>query len=84
LASGDVINHINEINTPIIMHHARWDASVPYQWSEALAIKLFEHDKEFALYAYESKNHLLKDENRKRAIQRDLDFFKKETNNKNK
>lgn len=77
LASGDVIDHIQEINTPIILHHARWDASVPYQWSESLAINLFEHHKEFELYAYDSKNHLLKDENRKRAIKRDLAFFNK-------
>lgn len=77
LASGDAIDHIKEINTPIILHHARWETSVPYQWSESLAIKLFQHHKKFEFYAYDSKNHLLKDKNRKRAIQRDIAFFNK-------
>jgi esterase/lipase len=77
VASGDAIEHIEEINTPIILHHARRETSVPYQWSESLAIKLFQHHKEFELHAYDSKNHLLKNENRKRAVQRDIAFFNK-------
>ncbi len=75
--SGDAINYIQNIKTPIILHHARWETSVPYQWSESLAAKLFKHNKEFELYAYNSKNHLFKDKNRDSAIQRDLDFFNK-------
>ena len=75
--SGDAINFINEINTPIILHHARWETSVPYQWSESLAAKLFKYNKAFELHAYDSKNHLFKDENRLKAVQKDLEFFKK-------
>jgi dipeptidyl aminopeptidase/acylaminoacyl peptidase len=77
--SGDAIKNLQDLNTPIILHHARWETSVPYQWSESLASKLFEHHKKFELYSYESKNHLLKDENRNIAVQRDLDFFNKIT-----
>jgi dipeptidyl aminopeptidase/acylaminoacyl peptidase len=75
--SGDPINYLQDIKAPIILHHARGDKSVPYQWSESLASKLFKYNKKFELYAYDSKNHLLKDENRNIAIQRDLDFFNK-------
>lgn len=75
--SSDAVNFINEINTPIILHHARWDTSVPYQWSESLAAKLFKHNKAFELHSYDSKNHLFKNENRLNAVQKDLDFFKK-------
>jgi dipeptidyl aminopeptidase/acylaminoacyl peptidase len=83
--SGDAINYIQDINTPIILHHARWDTSVPYQWSESLASKLFEYNKAFELFAYDSKNHLLKGGKRNIAIQRDLDFFNKiRTTNINK
>ncbi len=75
--SGDAINYIQDINTPIILHHARWETSVPYQWSESLSAKLFDHNKAFELHTYNSKNHLLKDENRQKAIQKDLEFFNK-------
>lgn len=81
LNTGDAINYINEINTPIILHHARWETSVPYQWSESLAAKLFEYNKVFELYTYDSKNHLFKGENRLKAVQKDLDFFKKHITN---
>ena len=75
--SGDAINYIQELKTPVILHHARWETSVPYQWSESLAARLYEHEKAFELYVYDSENHLFKDENRAKAIQRDLEFFKK-------
>ena len=77
ISSGDAINYVEDIETPLILHHAQWEASVPYQWSAALASKLFIHNKEFEFYTYNSKNHLFKDENRAIAIQRDLDFFNK-------
>lgn len=75
ISSGDAINYVEDIETPLILHHAQWEASVPYQWSAALASKLFIHNKEFEFYTYNSENHLFKDENRAIAIQRDLDFF---------
>jgi dipeptidyl aminopeptidase/acylaminoacyl peptidase len=77
ISSGDAINYLEDIETPLILHHAQWEASVPYQWSAALVSKLFTHNKKFEFYTYNSKNHLFKDENRAIAIQRDLDFFNK-------
>lgn len=77
IESGDAVNYIQDINTPLILHHARWETSVPYQWSESLAAILYENKKAFEHYAYDSNNHLLKDENRESAIQRDIEFFNK-------
>ncbi|MGB0879983.1 MAG: alpha/beta hydrolase family protein [Polaribacter sp.] len=79
--AGDAIHSINEINTPIIIHHARWETSVPYQWSESLAAKLFTYNKVFELHTYNSKNHLFKDENRLKAVERDILFFNKHKSN---
>lgn len=76
LSSGDPIQFLDEIDSPIIIHHATNETSVPYQWSESLAAKLYEKEKSFTFYSYESKNHLFRDENKKKALERDISFFK--------
>ena len=75
--SGDPIHFIKDLSTPLIIHHATKDASVPYQWSESLAATLFANKKEFEFYSYDSENHLFKNKNREKAIDRDIAFFKK-------
>jgi len=75
---GDPIHFIEELTTPLIIHHARRENAVPYIWSESLAAKLFKHQKEFELYAYDSDNHLLKGENCIKAVARDIIFFQKQ------
>ncbi|MDC3253375.1 prolyl oligopeptidase family serine peptidase [bacterium] len=75
--SGDPINYVEDLSMPIILHHATKETSVPYRWSESFAAKLFSHKKEFEFYSYESENHLFKDENRKKAVERDVEFFNK-------
>ena len=74
---GDAIHYIQDVKTPMIIHHARGENSVPYIWSESLAAKLFMHGKPFEFYAYESDNHLFKEENRVKAVERDIAFFEK-------
>lgn len=76
--AGDAMNYIQQLTTPIVIHHARKENSVPYIWSESLAAKLFKHQKTFELYAYDSENHLLKGDNRAKAVERDILFFKKQ------
>ena len=76
IASGDPIHFLDEINIPLIIHHANKETSVPYRWSESLAAKLYEKGKPFEFYSYESENHLFKDENRIKAVERDIKFFK--------
>ncbi|MFT4665680.1 MAG: dienelactone hydrolase [Polaribacter sp.] len=75
--SGDPVHFIQDLSMPLILHHATKDTSVPYRWSESLAAKLFANEKEFEFYSYESEHHLFKDENRKKAVERDIVFFNK-------
>ena len=77
VSSGDPIHFIDEIYTPIIIHHATDETSVPYRWSESLAAKLYENKKDFRFYSYESENHLFKGANRIKAVERDIEFFEK-------
>ena len=72
----DPINFIDDISTPLIIHHAKEDASVPYIWSESLVAKLFKYGKEFEFYEYDSDHHLFQSEDRVAAIRRDITFFK--------
>ena len=74
---GDPVNFIQELNVPVILHHATGDPSVPYMWSESLAARLFTHQKPFEFYTYKSNNHLFKDENKRLAYKRDINFFNK-------
>ncbi len=77
IASGDPIHYLEELSIPIIIHHATKETSVPYRWSESLAAKLYEQGKTFEFYSYESENHLFKGENREKAVERDIAFFRK-------
>lgn len=71
----DPINFIDEISTPLIIHHSTKETSVPYRWSESLAAKLYKYKKTFEFYSYKSENHLFQGENRIKAVERDLRFF---------
>lgn len=73
---GDPIQFVQDIAMPLIIHHAKWETAVPYIWSESLVAKLFKHGKSFEFYAYDSEYHLFQNENREKAIKRDLKFFK--------
>ena len=71
----DPVLHLESLSTPLIIHHARGDTSVPFSWSESLIVKLHDLDKEFEFYAYDSDMHLFNEENRKIAVERDINFF---------
>jgi len=64
------------LDTPIVIHHAKGDASAPYAWSERLVTKLELQDKQYTFYSYDSDNHLFKNEEQAVAIARDLIFFR--------
>lgn len=76
--AGDPIHFIKEIAMPMILHHGKWEQSVPYLWSESLAAALFKYGKPFEFYAYDTENHLFKGENRAKAVERDVLFFEQQ------
>ena len=71
----DPVLHLESLSTPLIIHHARGDTSVPFSWSESLVVKLHQLEKEFEFYAYDSDMHLFNKENREIAVERDINFF---------
>ncbi|MBK8424637.1 MAG: alpha/beta fold hydrolase [Lewinellaceae bacterium] len=74
---GDPINYMSDISIPLIIHHAKEDDVVPFTWSVALVAKLYKFKKLFELYSYNGKDHLLQNEMRAKAVERDVDFFKR-------
>jgi pimeloyl-ACP methyl ester carboxylesterase len=74
---GDASRFINELETPINIHHSVLDLkSTPYHWSVELAGKLFASNKSYNLYSYKGDRHLFEGENLSTAIHRDIAFFK--------
>ncbi|MFT5572354.1 MAG: dienelactone hydrolase [Cryomorphaceae bacterium] len=71
----DPIHYIKDLSTPIVVHHARGDSSVPYIWSQDLVLKLFQSGKDFRFYSYDGDSHLFEGKNRRLAFERDLQFF---------
>ncbi len=72
-AATDVV--AQRVNTPLIIHHARGDATAPFAWSEKLVEGLKLSGNTVQFYAYGSDNHLFEDENFNQAVERDLRFF---------
>lgn len=74
---GDTGRFINELNTPINIHHSILDLkSTPYHWSVELAGELLAANKPYNFYSYEGDRHLFEGENLSIAIQRDVTFFR--------
>lgn len=51
------INFLNKIQAPIILHHGTKDESVPVEWSNKLAGKLKENQKDITYFVYEGEPH---------------------------
>lgn len=66
---------LDELEIPVIIHHAEGDRYVPYEWSQRLISKLYSHHKPFRMYSYDSDRHLLTGTDRYKAIERDISFF---------
>ncbi len=72
---SDSISHLQVVEVPMILHHAREDRSTLYDWSRQLAANLYRLQKPYRLFSYPGADHLFKDEQFDRAIARDLAFF---------
>jgi len=74
---GDAGRFINELETPINIHHSVLDLkSTPYHWSVELAGKLFTSNQPYSFYSYKGDRHLFEGENLSVATHRDVAFFK--------
>lgn len=73
--SGEPLGHLHHLAAPVVIHHARGDRSVPYEWSERLATRLYRLRKPYVFYSYDTPDHLLNDETRIAAVRRDIEFF---------
>ena len=70
--------YLDDLVTPMILHHGTQDTAVPSEWSVNLHAKLNELGKESTLYLYESNDHELSLNNEHlTALERDAIFFSK-------
>ncbi len=74
--SSEPAQFLNFLNTPVILHHAKDDAEVPYIWSELLVTQLDLQDKPYTFYSYASDKHYFKGEIQATAVARDIEFFR--------
>lgn len=66
---------LSNLQTPIQLHHARADESVPWQFSESLYNKLQALGKPSELYLYDNSNHNLSGAAFSQAMSRSVQFF---------
>jgi dipeptidyl aminopeptidase/acylaminoacyl peptidase len=70
--------YLDDLVTPMILHHGTQDTSVPSVWSVNLHAKLNELGKESTLHLYEGNDHELSLKNEHlTALERDVIFFSK-------
>lgn len=74
-ADGNATQRLEKLTTPILIHHARHDASTLYAWSRRLAAQLTFLDKPHRFYTYSGSDHLFKDEQFEQALALDAEFF---------
>ena len=69
--------NIDFLNNPLQLHHAEDDSVVNIGYSFDLAATLQENDKEYEFYIYESGGHNLISPYFEQAMQRSVEFFRK-------
>lgn len=67
--------HIHLLQVPLVIHHARNDRGTPFQWSMDLVAELRRQRKPYRFFRYTGSEHLFKEQQRSRAIDRDVAFF---------
>jgi dipeptidyl aminopeptidase/acylaminoacyl peptidase len=71
-----MINFLDRIKTPIMLHHGTADESVPLDWSNELSAALQRAGKEITYYTYEGQPHEFTT-SWGQVMQRTVDFFDK-------
>lgn len=73
--SVEPYRYLDDLRTPIIIHHSAGDRGAAYKWSERLAKELYMLDKAYEFWSYEGKDHLFAGEMLELAVARDVAFF---------
>lgn len=75
---GDPTLYLDELQAPLILHHAVGDLwGTPYGWSVDIVTGLIKNGKTYEFFSYPGNDHLLKDEQQRQAIERDVQFFRR-------
>lgn len=69
------IEHLDEADAPVQIHHGTSDEQVPYQWSVRLRDELEAAGKEVTLFTYEGVRHSFQGEAWSTFMQRVLEFY---------
>ncbi len=73
----DPYSYLENISTPIQLHHGTADSSVPVELSRSLSSTLEENRKEIELYEYEGADHNMSGASFSQAMNRSVEFFDK-------
>ncbi len=68
-------SYLQDITTPLSIHHSVDDETVPYEWSEELAARMEALGKDVELYLYENTPHTFRGEADQRLMERMVAFF---------
>lgn len=76
-SSVEPYNYLDNLTTPIIIHHSIGDRGAAYKWSEQLAKELYMRDKRYEFWTYPGDAHLFTGVDLQTAVGRDAEFFAK-------
>jgi dipeptidyl aminopeptidase/acylaminoacyl peptidase len=68
--------HLDNLETPLAIHHSVGDRGAAYKWSERLAKELYMRNHPYRFYSYAGDAHLFGEEDRGIAADRDARFFR--------
>ena len=70
------LNYLDDMRTPVILHHAIGDRGAAYKWSERLAKEFYLRGIAYEFHSYEGSAHLFDPGDRAIAASRDVEFFR--------
>jgi len=73
--SVEPLNYLENLETPLAIHHAAGDRGAAYKWSEQLAKELYMLGKDYKFWSYPGNHHLFSGEDMQLAVDRDTIYF---------
>ncbi len=71
-----VINYLDAVDAPVIMHHGENDVICPVHWATEICDKLKSHGRDVAFYLYPDTGHVFRDAAFEAMIERNDRFFR--------